>query len=179
MHFAGRLELRCVECEGLQIQRLFVAADTVALTSPPDMAIVTSGVELWGHTTLEAFVAWLDRRLPDWELRIVAGRLVEAVSRGGYRRFLFDGLIHDGELEVEVRAVGCRRMTLRCPRWLRFTRRVLLPVLPEGASLAAVMRNGDRVEFRLTMPALKYSIDPGLLREALHAARSGDGLRHT
>jgi hypothetical protein len=52
MHFAGRLELRCVECEGLQIQRLLVAADTVALTSPPDMAIVTSGVELWGHTTL-------------------------------------------------------------------------------------------------------------------------------
>lgn len=168
-HFAGRLELRCAEYEGLQIQRLSVAADTVALTWAPDMAIVTSGVELRGHTTLEAYVAWLDRTLPDWDLRIVAGRLVEAVSRRGYRRFLLDGRIHDGELEVEVRAVGYRRMTLRCPRWLRFTRRVRLPALPEGAALAAVMRNEDGVEFRLTMPALKYSINLGPLREALHA----------
>ncbi|OOL32730.1 hypothetical protein GQ85_05680 [Rhodococcus rhodochrous] len=176
--FAGRLELRGVECEGLQIQRLSVAADTVALTPPPDLAIVTFGVELRGHTTPETFVAWLDRRLSDWDLRIVEGRLVEAVSRGGHRRFLLDGLVHDGEVEAEVRAVGYRRMTFRCPRWLRFTRRFRLPALPEGAALVAVTRNGDRVEFRLTMPALRYSLDPGLLREAMRAARSGDGLRH-
>jgi hypothetical protein len=93
-HFAGRLELRCVKYEGLQIQRLLVATDTVALTSPPDMAIVASGVELRGHTTLEAFVAWLDRGHPDWDLRIVAGHLVEAVSRGGYRRFLLREVLH-------------------------------------------------------------------------------------
>jgi hypothetical protein len=178
-HFAGRLELRCAEYDSLRIQHLAVAADTVALTAPPDLAIVASGVELRGHATFEAFVAWLDRGLPDWDLRIVAGRLVEAVSRGGYRRLLLDGLVRDGDLEVEIRGVGCRRVTLRCPRWLRVTRRVRLPALPDDASLAAVLRTGDRVEFRLTMPALKYAIDAGLLREALHVARSGDDPRPT
>jgi hypothetical protein len=170
--YAGRLELRSVECDGLHVEALSVVADTVALTPPPKLVLTADGVELAGRAALEPVVAWLDRRIPGWDLSVVEGGHIQAVPRGGDKRFLVDAALRDGELEVELRALRWRRVTVRCPAWLRLTRKIRLPALPEGASLAEARRHGADVEFRLSVPTLGRSLDPGRLRDAILSAGS-------
>jgi hypothetical protein len=170
-HYAGRLELRSVDCHGLEVDALSVVADAVALTSPPRVALMASGVEVQGRSALEPLVAWLDRELPEWNLRVAEGALIRAVPRSGGKRFLVDAAICDDELEVELRALQWGRVTLRCPYWLRLTRKMRLPALPEGVSVAEARHRGSSVEFRLSMPTLSHSFDPGRLRDAIAATR--------
>lgn len=163
---AGRLQLRDVDYDGLAIERLTVVADAVALFTSPDVELVASAVELRGHAALPAVVVWLDGRLPGWSLRVVEAERIEASAHGRPGRLLVDGAVRDGVLEVELRAVLWRGLTLRCPRWLRLTRVVALAALPEGAAIAEARRVGARVEFCVTAPGWRRSLDRAWLRRA-------------
>lgn len=165
--YAGLIQLRSVDWDGLRIDRLSVHADAVALTPPPSLALVASGVELQGCVRLEPLVTWLDGRVQDWDLSLVEEGRIQAIPHGSSRRFLVGAVVRDGELTLELEAVRWSRVTLRCPRWLRLTRKVRLPALPGGASVVEAMHRGNRVEFRLSMPALTRSLDPGRLLEMI------------
>jgi hypothetical protein len=164
--YVGRLELRSVECDGLEVEALSVVAGAVVLTPPPTV-LIASGVEVLGRSALEPLVAWLDRELPKWDLRVAQGGLVEVVPRRRDVRFHVDAVICEGELEVELRAVLWRRVALRCPRWLRLSRKIRLPALPEGMSVAEARQRGNEVEFRLSMPTVRHAVNLRQLQEAI------------
>jgi hypothetical protein len=166
----GRLELRSVECADFELETLSVVADRVALAALPRVSVTASGLLIEARAPLEPVVAWLNRRLPDWDLGVADGGLIQAVPRGGGKRLLVDAAVRDGELEVELRALRWRGLTLRCPAWLRLARRMPLPALPEGVLVAEASRRGSRVELRLAVADVRRAFDPGRLREAIRSA---------
>jgi hypothetical protein len=170
--YAGRLELRSVECDGLEVEALSVLADEVTLVMTPDVALVMSGVELRGRSAPEPLVAWLDTKLTEWSVAVAEDHLIEAVRRRGGRRYVVHVAIRDGQAEVELRAVRLRRVTLPCPRWLRLTRKLALPPLPGGLSLTEARHLETGVEFKLSMPSLRQTFDPGRVRQAILSPRS-------
>ena len=156
----GRVELRGVDWDGLEVEVLSAVAAAVTVDlAPGRMALVATGIELHGHAHLVSVVAWLDRSSPEWELR-AADSLIEARRRAGSRSFLIDATIRDHELVAEVRAVRWRRMTLPVPRRLRPARRRRLPEHPSGATILEATRTGAHVEFRLAMPSHTQVINP-------------------
>jgi hypothetical protein len=169
--YAGRLELRSVDFDGLEVDELSVVADDVTLEVQRDFALVMSGVLLQGRSLLEPLVAWLDAQLGEWSVSVAEERLIEAVRRSGGRRYLVHASIRDGEAEVELRAVRIRRATVSFPRWLRLTRTLALPPLPGGMVVTEVRHLGTGVEFRLAMPRLRQTFDPGRVRQAILSLR--------
>jgi hypothetical protein len=123
-----------------------------------------------GRSALEPLVAWLDRRVTACDIRVAKGGFIEAIPRPGSPAVLLDAVVEDGELELELRAVRWRRLTLRCPRWLRLARTMPIPPSADGMKVADARRLGADVEFRLLLPTFEYSFDPIRLREAIYRA---------
>lgn len=169
--YGARLRLGDADWDGLRFERLTVVAEAVALTPPPDLTLTVSGVEMEGRTSLAPLVARLDREVPRWQLGVTEDGLIEAAPQGGGRRFLVEPVVIDGELEVELRAVRWHGVLLRLPSWLRLTRKVPLPALPEGLSVSEARRRGNSVDLRLLVPAASRRLDPGCLRESLSRDR--------
>jgi hypothetical protein len=164
--WGGRLELRSVDWDGLELETLSMVASAVMLTPPPNLMLSVVDVELRGAAALEAVIAWVDLKVPEWTLRTDGG-VIEAVRRGAATRFVFDALVRDGELEVELRAVRWRRLSLRSPRWLRLNRNIRLPSLPDGMWVAEARHRGADVEFRLSIPTIRRRLDPVRVRDAI------------
>jgi hypothetical protein len=170
----GQLDLRSVSWDGLTADELSVIAGAVSLTPPPTAVLTMSGIELQGRSALGPLIAWLDRRVTACGLRVAEGGLIEAIPRLGGPSVLVDAVIDGGELELELRAVRWRRVTLRCPRWLRLSRTMPIPPLPDGASVAQARCRGRDVEFQLSLPSVSHSFDPIRLREAVYRACQPD-----
>jgi hypothetical protein len=170
--YRGRLELRSVDCDGFQAEALSVLADDVTLRTQPNVALIMSGLEIRGRSALEPLLARLDRDLSEWNLCVAENDLIQAAPGRGSRRLLFRAEVRDGQLEAELRAVRFRGVTLRCPHWLRLTRKRRLPPFPEGVSVAEARQRETGVEFRLSMPSFSRAFDPGRVRQAIFSAGS-------
>jgi hypothetical protein len=169
--YGARLQLRDVDWDGLLFDRLSIVAAAVTLSPPPTVALTAFGVELEGLSSLASLVAWLDRRMPQWELGVGQRGLIEATRASSQRRLLLEPVVLDGALEVELRGVGWRSLWLRLPAWLRLTRNLALPTLPEGISVAEARRRGASVDLRLSVPAVSRRLDSGFLLDALSPDR--------
>ena len=169
--YTGQLELRSVDCGGVVVEELSVIAADVALATGRAVALVASGVQFHGRSPLEPIVAWLDATLPDWSVSVAEDHLIEAVRRRGGRRYLVRAAIHDDVAELELRAVRVRGLTVPCPPWPRLTRRLPLPPLPGGLSVAEAVQHEAAVEFRCSMPTLTHAFDPRRVRRGILSLR--------
>jgi hypothetical protein len=166
----ARLHFSSVEYDGLELTFVSVAAESVDLSPPPDIAATASGIWIEAQVSLASLVAWLDRRVSDWGLEIAAGGLVQAVRRGSAWRYLGEAVVLDDELELELRGLVWRGVTLRVPTWLRLTRKLSIPDLPERASVVEARRRGAAVDIRLSAPEVRQQFDLARLREAMSRA---------
>ena len=83
----GRLELRSVDWDGLELETLSMVAEAVMLTPPPNLMLSVFDVKLRGAAALEAVVAWVDLKVPEWTLVRTGAwlrRSVGALRRGSY-----------------------------------------------------------------------------------------------
>ena len=170
--YRGRIELRSVDCDGFQAEALSVLADDVALTTQPAVALIMSGIEIRGRSALEPLLARLDQELSEWDLCVAENDLIQAAPRRGSGRFLLRAEVRDGELEAELRAMRFRGMTLRCPYWLRLTRKRRLPSFPAGVSVAEARQRETGIEFRLSTPSYSQAFDLDRVRQAIFSAAS-------
>jgi hypothetical protein len=165
--YGARVQLSDVDWDGLLFEQLSIVATAVALTPPPSVAVMASGLELEGRSSLAPLVAWLDRGLPQWDLAVAENGLIEADRPRGARRYLLEQVVVDGELDVELRGVRWGSVPLRLPAWLRVTRKVPLPALPEGVSISEARRHGADIDLRVSVSAISRRLEPGFLREVL------------
>jgi hypothetical protein len=170
--YRGRIELRSVECDGLEVEELSVTAHGVDVAMRPGLALVMSHVELRGRSALEPLVAWLDPKLSEWSLSITDDRQIEWVRRHGGRRYIVHAAVCHNEVEMELRALRLLRATVRLPRWLRLTRKLPLPPLPGGMSISEARQVETGVDFRLSMPGIGYRFDLARVRQAIRSTGS-------
>jgi hypothetical protein len=167
---AAHLRFSSIEYDGLELAFVSVAAESVDLSAPPDVAVAASGIWIEAQVSLASLVAWLDRRVPEWGLEIAEGGVIEAVRRASAWRYLGEAVVLDDELELELRGLVWRGMTLRVPTWLRLTRKLAVPDLPEHASVVEARRRGAVVDVRLSVPTVRQQFDLARLREAMSRA---------
>lgn len=159
----GRVVLREVVWDGWRLDVVTATADHLALRTTPEVACAATGLTIHATSSVDAFVAWLGGRLPEWSLRVTSDHLVEAGRRARRTRLVVDAEASDGQVRLELHALRRGRWSLRVPRWLRLTRRIELPALPHDASLAEARRCGSRVELRVLVPDVVRAIEPGPL----------------
>jgi hypothetical protein len=172
--YSARVELRSLEWDAIEIQALSVLIDRIALTPPPKLLLVASGVELHARCALEPLVAWLDRSFPDWNLSVTDRHLIQAVQPSGGPQLLLDAAVRNTVLELELRGVRWSRVSVRCPRWLRLSRRITLPALADGVTITDARPHAGGVDLRASLPTLTKALDLGRLRDAIlavHATR--------
>jgi hypothetical protein len=170
--YEARLELRHIGWADRAIESLSIVAGSVSLTAPPGARITASQIEINARATLGNVVGWLDTRVADWTLAPGDGNTVAVHRPGDTRTFFIDGVVHDDELQCELRAIRWRRMRVAVPRWLRLSRAMRLPAFPGGASLIEASRRGDVVRFQATVPSLSRRVDLGQLRDAISRRRA-------
>jgi hypothetical protein len=127
----------------------------------------TSGVDVVGLTMLEPLLTWLRQHLRSWILEADQNGRIKIVRRRLGMGALIEAVaVEQGALEAQLYAVCWRGIRLTLPARLRPTRFIELPPLPRGASIVEARRQGDEVRFRLTIPALRWSVEPSGLKLA-------------
>jgi hypothetical protein len=155
----ARLKLSEVDWDGLHIERLSVFADDVSITPPPTISLRLDQVRLEGRIPLRELIAWVDRSLMSWRLGVTAANLVEAVPAGRRIGFIVEPVVVAGELEVELREVRWRTLRFPLPGWVRLTRKLQLPSLPEGLTISEARRREQAVEFLMAMAWVSTPVD--------------------
>jgi len=163
----ARLELRDVAWNGWAFETLSVQAGSVRVEARPSPRLVVSAVRLEGRTPLDDLLTWLEPRIPRWGLGLDAADRVVGRRPDLSLALAVEPVVLDGRVQLELRALRWRRVAVEVPAWLRLTRTVELPDLPQGLRIVEARRAGAAVEFRATVPSAQAPIDLGRLRDAI------------
>lgn len=166
-HFQTRTVLHDLHWNGHPIEEMTVVAHGVRLIPGVPTKVRTTGLDVTGTVTTAALLEWLDQKGLDWHLEPHPSGLIEARHR--YRRFhaLVDAAISDDLLTIGVQQAGWAGM--RVPRRWVSVAPVTLADLTDGLHIVSAHRRGDRVDFRIELPAISGSFDLDRIRAAIVA----------
>lgn len=153
----ARVVLREVDWDGLPVERLTAVASSVGIDPVPVPRVVLKDVELAGRSPQRDLVAWLDERMPDWQLRVDDEGHVEACRRDGSGRVSVSGEpdVADHRVCLRLRTLRVGRLRVRAPRRAGLSRTVALPALPLDMSIVEARFRPPVVDFRATIPSLR------------------------
>jgi hypothetical protein len=168
--YEARADLSNGTFDGVPIEQVSIAVRSVAIEPGAPARLTAEGITIRGTAALEPLVDWLDPRLDDWNLSVDASGAIVAVPVDRRYRgaaFVVDPTVEHDVLHLVLRGGRWRALKLNLPGWLRFTRSIAIPPLPNDMTLdEARVRDGD-VEFVLSQPSASGTIDLAAMRDAI------------
>jgi hypothetical protein len=166
MRVQAELSLSDVTWGGWPIDRVCATAASVALDASAPGRLVSSAVDVVGVTKLDSILALAGEHLTGHRLYVDREGQINLVRRRSALRAVIGAVrVDGGSLAVDFHAVAWRGLRLALPRSLRRTYRFALPPLPLGVAITEARREGEAVDFRLSVPSLTWPAVPAQASE--------------
>ncbi|MEV5648011.1 hypothetical protein AB0L57_07155 [Nocardia sp. NPDC052254] len=166
-HFQTKTVLTELRWNGHPVEEMTVVAHGVRLIPGVPTKVRTAGLDVTGTVTTAALMEWLNEKRLDWHFEVHPSGLISARHRRRRFRALVDATIGDNLLTIAIHEAVWSGM--RIPRrWVRVAP-VPLTDLPDDLRIVRADRQGDRVHFRIELPAITGSLDLGQMRAAIVA----------
>lgn len=166
-HFQTRTVLTELRWNRHPIEKLTVVAHGVRLIPGVPTKVRTAGLDMIGTVTTAALVEWLNQKGLDWHLEAHPSGLISARHRRRKFHALVDAFVEDNRISIDVHRAGWAGM--RVPRRWVSVAPVHLAGLPSELRIVHAVRRGDRVDFRIELPAVTGSFDLNQIRTAIVA----------
>ncbi|WP_227979024.1 hypothetical protein [Nocardia spumae] len=166
-HFQTKTVLTELRWNGHPVEEMTVIAHGVRLIPGVPTKVRTAGLDVTGAVTTAALMEWLNEKRLDWHFEVHPSGLISARHRQRRFRALADATISDNQLIIAIHEVSWAGV--RVPRRWVTVAPVPLTDLPSDLRIVRADRQGDRVNFRIELPAVTGSIDLGQMRAAIVA----------
>ena len=154
----ARIALREVDWGGLALTTMSITANSVRIEPPAPGRLRASEIRFAGQTNLEALVAWLDERLPDWAMAVDHDGHVNADWKHRGLKAVIEPIISQHNLHARLLAVRCLGLRVGLPGKFRPTRTLALPRLPLDLRLIEARPTDGIVEFTASVESLDEPI---------------------
>ncbi|MFE6922567.1 hypothetical protein ACFVAV_16120 [Nocardia sp. NPDC057663] len=166
-HFQSKTVLSDLVWDAHPFDTVTVIAHGVRLIPGVPTKIRVQQLDIEGTIGIGALVEWVDAQNLDWRVHLDERGRIVATHRTRKMRALVDAQVYDNLLNIDIRKASWHG--IRLPKRAVPAPALLLDDLPNRASISYAHRRGDKVRFRIELPATTGSFDLAQIRSAIVA----------